>query len=64
MNLKAMKVTTRYFSAHLSRGGLWFRFFGRGLTFTRGTLLFSERYGYQKYLKLGFGWRVKYLRRR
>lgn len=59
-----MHVSTRYFSAHCDSTGAWVRLFGRGLTVTKGTLLFSERYGHQKYLRIGFGWRIKYLNRR
>ena len=32
----------------------WFRIFGKGLTFsTNSPILFSERYGYRKTLRLG-----------
>lgn len=43
--------------------GFWFRIFGYGLHFTNGRLNFSERNGFQKPLKLPFGWRVKTLKR-
>lgn len=39
---------------------IWIRvvFFNWGLAFKRTPLLFSERNGYKKYLKLPFGWRL------
>lgn len=43
--------------------GCWFRIFGHGLHFNNGQLLFSERNGHSKFLKLPFGYRVKFLRR-
>ena len=45
-------------------GSAWFRLFGVGAVLTNGTLLFSERYGYTKYLPVGFGWRIRFLKRR
>lgn len=35
---------------------------GRGLVLTRQPPLFSERFGYVKAYKIGFGWRVKFLK--
>jgi len=44
--------------------GFWFRiFWGYGLQFTNGPMLFSERNGLEKRLPLGFGWRAKVLKR-
>lgn len=34
---------------------------GHGLCLTRSIMLFSERMGHTKYLKLPFGWRLKFL---
>lgn len=50
----------------IDRNGLWlwFRPFGRGVAVTNGPLLFSERYGYAKFLRLPFGWRAKLLKKR
>jgi len=48
-----------------SGSGFWFRiFWGYGLHFTNGMKLFSERNGYEKRLKLPFGWRVKIIKPR
>lgn len=44
--------------------GMWFRLFGYGLHFTNSMLLFSERNGHTKYLKLPFGFRVRFLKRK
>lgn len=35
---------------------------GYGLSLKRTQLLFSERYGYKKYFKLPFGWRLMVLK--
>ena len=44
--------------------GFWFRiFWGYGLHFTNGPMLFSERNGYEKRMKLPFGWRVKIIKK-
>jgi len=45
----------------LTGAGMWFRVFGRGFHFKRGSMSFSERYGYKKFLQLPFGWRVSAL---
>jgi len=41
----------------------WIRVFGRGIALHAPwkRALFSERYGYRKMLRLGFGWRVEWL---
>jgi len=45
-----------------SGSGFWFRiFWGYGLHFTNGKMRFSERHGYEKFLRLPFGWRIKIL---
>jgi hypothetical protein len=45
------------------QGGLWFRVFGFGLSVQDRTThkpLFSERYGFSKYLYIG-KWKIKWL---
>lgn len=44
-------------------GGGWFRFGqkGYGLSLTSAGPLFSERNGYKKSLKIGFGWRILFV---
>lgn len=45
--------------------GFWFRiFWGYGLHFTNARLNFSERNGYEKINKIGFGWRIKIIKPR
>lgn len=61
-----MKKNKKYklFSFHKSNGYLWFRIFGYGLHFKnykKTGLLFSERYGYVKTLKI-FNWSIKILK--
>ncbi len=43
--------------------GFWIRIFGRGFHASNGSLNFSERNGYTKFLRLPFGWRIKGLKR-
>ena len=52
---------TCWVSNHLANAG-WFRLFGRGLKWKHESLglLFSERNGYTKYLKIG-KWVIGYL---
>ena len=53
----------RVFCHYKGDGFYWFRLFGRGLKFkdiTKHRLLFSERNGYEKYIKIG-NWIVGYL---
>lgn len=52
----------KIFCCHVSRDCIWFRFFGRGFSLFSYAPLFSERNGYQKVIKLGFGWRFKVLK--
>ena len=40
----------------------WFRIFGYGLVFSRGPMMFSERYGYARRLELWGRWRVGLLK--
>jgi len=51
------------FDGDTSPGIWWFRIFGRGLSLHApwNRPLFSERNGYRKMLRLGFGWRVEWL---
>lgn len=53
------------YSFHRKLGVWWFRIFGVGLILRApwDQALFSERYGYRKYLR-AFGWRVGFLGRR
>ncbi len=48
-----------------SKGHGWFRFGrkGFGLCVKNTEPLFSERYGYIRTLKLGFGWRLQFISR-
>ena len=44
------------FACHYERGLMWFRIFGRGLLIKNvntNPLLFSERYGYRKSIRIG-----------
>jgi hypothetical protein len=52
----------KIFCCHFSKDCIWMRFFGRGFSFFNYPPLFSERNGYQKIFKLGFGWRFKFLK--
>ena len=55
-----------FISYHRGPGIFWFRIFGYGITFkdtTKYALLFSERYGYTKSLRLG-KWYIRILTRR
>lgn len=59
-------MTTGYpsFCYHRSKGYFWFRLFGYGLHVKDSTItpmLFSERNGYTKYLKVG-KWKIKILK--
>lgn len=38
--------------------GFWIRIFGREFHVTNGSLYFSERNGYKKFIKLPFGYRL------
>jgi hypothetical protein len=50
-------------SYYLSRDVIWIRpFGGRGIALKRTRLLFSERSGDTKYLRLPFGWRAIWLK--
>jgi hypothetical protein len=49
-------------TGEFSGSGCWFRVFGKGLHFSNGHLTFSERYGYNKFMKLPFGWRVSVIK--
>ncbi len=40
--------------------GFWIRLFGRGFRVTNSDMLFSERNGYKKYIKLPFGYRLTF----
>lgn len=48
---------------HLTHDMFWLRINGVGFVIRRDALMFSERYGYTKYLRLPFGWRANWLRR-
>lgn len=52
------------FSYYKDSDCMWFRFGrnGYGASIKRTEMLFSERYGYRKYLKLPFGWRLTLLK--
>ena len=54
----------KLFSCHISSDTIWIRIpaHGYGLTIKKTDLLFSERNGYKKYLKLPFGWRLSLLK--
>jgi hypothetical protein len=56
-----LKIIRGYFSKNL----IWVRFGvnSAGFKLSRTRLLFSERNGYKKYIKLPFGWRVSFLNR-
>ena len=47
-----------------SGSGFWFRILGYGLHFTDAPPLFSERNGYTKKIKLPFGFRMGFLKRK
>jgi hypothetical protein len=49
----------------VSRDLVWLRLWenGYGLCVKRTSTLFSERYGYQKTYRIGFGWRLNVLQR-
>lgn len=46
-----------------SASGFWFRVLGVGVQVTNAPPPFSVRYGHEKVLWLGRGWRAKILRR-
>lgn len=50
-------------AAHVEPKAGWFRLFGRGLSWKHISLslMFSERYGYRKYCKLG-SWVIKIIK--
>lgn len=51
-----MNIRTRFLTIYTTRGGGWFRLFGRGFGWKNTQiipLLFSERNGYRKHLMLG-----------
>lgn len=53
----------RLFTYYSYNGIIWFRIFGVGLHFkdtSRNSLIFSERNGYKKALKIG-NWRISFL---
>ena len=53
----------KIFSHYSSEGRGWFRIFGRGLKWkdtNRYDLSFSQRYGHERYIKIG-KWLVGYL---
>uniref|UniRef100_A0A6M3IIQ7 Uncharacterized protein n=1 Tax=viral metagenome TaxID=1070528 RepID=A0A6M3IIQ7_9ZZZZ len=43
---------------------IWIRimFFNHGISLDKTPLRFSERYGYHKYLRLPYGWRISILK--
>lgn len=43
-----------------TRDVVWFRLGrqGPGIAFKRTPLLFSERHGHRKFIRVGFGWRL------
>jgi hypothetical protein len=47
------------------QGGFWIRFgmYGVGFSIARTPMLFSERMGHKKYIRLPFGWRLSYMPR-
>jgi hypothetical protein len=47
-----------YFSEYI----FWFRVWDYGLVFTSTPMLFSERYGYRKALRITSKWRMLFLR--
>lgn len=61
---RKMKMVVRPLTWHRGDGIFWFRIFGRGIVIedrTKKRALFSERYGYTKWLRLG-KWAIKKLR--
>lgn len=57
-----MKLSS-IFCCYSAKGKFWFRILGYGLSFkdiTIHEMIFSERNGYAKYLKIG-NWIIKYL---
>ena len=61
VNFKICKNT--WWSFYFVNGLGWFRFFGIGLRWKdirKHRMLFSERNGYKKMLKIGF-WRISFL---
>lgn len=60
---KKSVVATQFFSGMFEPTQFWFRFFGIGLTARNikvHPLVFSERYGYRKYWRVGL-WVFSYL---
>jgi hypothetical protein len=56
-----MDITLGPVLAHVYRWGFWIRIFGRGVRVERDArLLFSERYGYTRALRIG-RWSVRWL---
>lgn len=53
----------KLFCYHFGTYGFWFRILGYGLSFRspKMPILFSERNGYKKSVKLPYGWRICYL---
>jgi len=49
---------------YISRDLIWFRFGKRerGFSIKRTELMFSERYGYTRFVSLPFGWRLVFLK--
>lgn len=53
----------KIFYGMIAKDSIWVRIFGLncGISLTKTPLLFSERYGYRKYIKI-FGWRIHWLK--
>lgn len=50
------------FQYYISPDCMWFRLFDHGLNLKRTPMLFSERSGITKSIKLPFGWRLTKLK--
>jgi hypothetical protein len=61
-----MTWTIYILSGCFSSEVIWFRIgrTGPGFAFKRSSILFSERYGYTKWIPLVFGWRLCLLENR
>lgn len=60
---RQLNLNIRVVQLHVGKDIMWMRVFGRGFCVTRMPMLFSERYGYKWYVRVGFGWRLQLLRK-
>jgi len=56
-----LKLQRKIFCCDGNEQTKWFRIFGYGIMVTKREPLFSERYGYEKFYSLMFGWRIKFI---